>query len=107
MFPGVVHLADIANCARPWNVYKHLVVQLEEEFFLQGDMERSLGMPITTMMDRSKDTLAGGQTFFLEKLVLPLLELYLPLIDEEMGTIFRGNLESNKKHWQDLIEKHG
>jgi hypothetical protein len=104
---GFVHMADIGNGLRSWDVYKHLVASLEEEFFKQGDQERELGIPISPMMDRSKDCLAAGQDFFLTKMVLPLFDLYSNFLDEDFTDICRSNLHSNNKRWPALISAHG
>merc|ERR1719401_2620118 len=104
---GFVHMADIGNSFRPWDVYKNLVVSLEDEFFRQGDQERELGLPITPMMDRTKDSLATGQGFFLGKLVLPLLDLYISFMNNEVATVFKGALADNKERWEALVSRHG
>ena len=47
-----LHTADVSNTAKPWNLYSQWLELLTEEFYLQGDMERSLGMPISYAFDR-------------------------------------------------------
>merc|ERR1712203_275811 len=79
----------------------------ETEFFKQGDQERDLGLPITPMMDRTKDSLATGQGFFLGKLVLPILELYNHFMEKELADFFRSTLTDNKDKWAELVEEHG
>merc|ERR1711972_607365 len=97
----------IGNGFRPWNVYKDLVVALENEFFIQGDKERELGVPITPMMDRTKDSLAVGQGFFLGKLVLPLYDLYSGFMEDELNEVCKSNLLENKERWGKLVEEFG
>jgi hypothetical protein len=104
---GVVHAADIGNAFRPWNIYKNLVASLEEEFFMQGDRERQLGVPVSPLMDRTKDSLAGGQDFFLGKLVSPLFTLYEKFLCDELRAIFEKNMEDNKGYWKHLMDRHG
>lgn len=43
-----------------------------EEFFLQGDRERSQGLPVSPMMDRNTTLLAISQINFIEFVVAPL-----------------------------------
>lgn len=104
---GVVHMADIGNGFRTWDVYKHLVAALEEEFFLQGDQEQELGIPISPMMDRNKDSLAAGQDFFLTKMVLPLFDLYSNFMAEDFNNFCRSTLHANNSRWTALINVHG
>jgi len=102
-----MHTSDLGHCCRPWDVHKGLVVDLEEEFFRQGDRERDLGVPVMPMMDRTKDSAAAGQGFFLEKLVCPLLEPFCQFIDPGLGQFFQDNLADNKQRWCELVETHG
>merc|ERR1712039_243181 len=95
LLQGFVHMWDVGNGFRPWDVYKHLVASLEAEFFAQGDQEKALGLPVTMLMDREKDRLVTGQEFFLCKLVLPCFNLYASFMEEELVTVFRTNLEAN------------
>eukprot|EP00928_Gymnodinium_smaydae_P006601 TRINITY_DN12341_c0_g1_i1.p1 TRINITY_DN12341_c0_g1~~TRINITY_DN12341_c0_g1_i1.p1 ORF type:complete len:483 (+),score=71.70 TRINITY_DN12341_c0_g1_i1:53-1501(+) len=107
LLQGFVHLADIGNAFRPWDVYKHLVDRLEGEFFAQGDVERDLGVPITPMMDRRVDSLASGQGFFLGKIVLPLYQLYGHVLEQTFFDSLKDQLEDNKTRWEALVAKEG
>merc|ERR1712187_376146 len=89
------------------NVHKHLVVLLEEEFFQQGDRERQMGIPVMPLMDRSKDSAAASQNFFLEKLVRPLLEPVAHVLNDEIEKFMLNNLTTNTRIWVDLVDKHG
>jgi len=102
-----MHTADLGHTCRPWAVHKELVVDLEEEFFRQGDRERELGVPIMPMMDRSKDSAATGQSFFLEKLVRPLVEPFCFFLSSDLGGCLQGNLAENQQLWGRLVEVHG
>ena len=47
-----LHMADVSNTAKPWDIYGQWLERITEEFYLQGDMERSLNMPISYAFDR-------------------------------------------------------
>jgi len=107
LLQAFIHMADLGHCCRDWSIHKHLVVALEEEFFLQGDQEMALGMPVMPMMNRNKDSAATGQEFFLEKLVYPLLDPYCHFIQPEVAEKLKDNLEDNVDNWQELVKQHG
>merc|ERR1712224_535387 len=107
LMQAFMHMADISNCTRPWEVYKFAVLNLEEEFFAQGDRERDLGVPILPLMNREKDSLASAQGFWIESFVGPLLTPYCNFISIESRTALQGNAAQNKQKWADLLEKHG
>lgn len=47
-------VADMAHLAAPSSVHEVWVGALENEFFKQGDEEKSLDMPVTRLMDREQ-----------------------------------------------------
>lgn len=107
LLQGFLHLADLGSSCKRWSNHVKCVVALEEEFFYQGDRERELGIPIMPMMDRRKDSAASGQSFFLGKMVFPLLELCAHFIDEEVAESLFENLDNNIKSWEELLKIHG
>jgi len=107
LLQAFIHMADLGHCCRPWAIHRYLVVGLEDEFFLQGDLERSMGIPCMPMMDRTKDKTAATQDFFLGKLVLPLLQPYTHFVSDEVKDFLIGNLTTNRDKWRGLVEKHG
>lgn len=48
--------ADISNPCRPWDVSKKWSQKVCEEFFRQGDYERQLNLPVTSLCDRFSTT---------------------------------------------------
>lgn len=107
LLQAFIHMADLGHCARPWEVHKHLVVALEEEMFRQGDEEAERGMPVSPLMNRSSDTLAGAQHFFFTKFVMPLLLPYTFFLKEEVGKELLDTLDSNGEKWKERLANHG
>jgi len=107
LMQAFTHMGDLCHCTRSWDVHKTLVTCLEEEFFCQGDKEKAADLPISPMMDRSKDSAATGQTFFLDKLVTPLLEPFSTFVNETLSEIFHKNLINNRDKWAELVKRHG
>lgn len=107
LLQGYIHMSDLGHCCRPWDVHKYAVCALEEEFFKQGDQERELGLAIMPLMDRTCDSAARSQGFFLEKLVQPLLEPFCQCVSEELSGDLMRNLKENRDQWAELVLKHG
>ena len=53
-----MHCADLGNPTRPLDIYRKWTERVMEEFFLQGDRERELGLPVTPAFDRFNITVA-------------------------------------------------
>jgi hypothetical protein len=102
-----LHMADISNCCRGWDVCRRIGPLLEEEFFAQGDDEKLLKLPVMPLCNRETDSLAAGQSFWIPKIVLPMLQLFTPLLLGDAGDAMEKNCENNQANWAMLVEKYG
>lgn len=55
-----LQVADIGHCMLPLEQHKFWVGNLEKEFFNQGDLEKTAGVSISPLMDRSKPGPTNG-----------------------------------------------
>jgi hypothetical protein len=67
-----MHMADISNPTRPFEICKEWAACIMEEFFEQGDLERKKGLPIGPLNDREKTNFPLSQVSFIEFFVAPL-----------------------------------
>lgn len=107
LLQAFLHMADLGHTTRLWDLHKRQVVFLEQEFFIQGDKERELGVPIMPLMDRSKDSLASGQSTFLDVMVRPMLMPFTQLMCSDIATSMSTNFEDNRERWDSLVARHG
>ena len=90
----ILHFSDIANPAKPFEVYKPWMHTVMEEFFLQGDKEKELGIPISFLCNRETVNIEGSQIGFIDGIVLPFA---IPIIEIFPSlNFFIKNLKSNK-----------
>jgi hypothetical protein len=83
LLPFMLHLADISNPAKPPGVSIEWSNSAYNEFFQQGDLEASEGMPISPLCDRTTTYPPEGQIGFITYVVRPAflaLEQCLPEI---------------------------
>ena len=69
-----IKCADLNHMTLPAAVHTHWVTRLEEEFFAQGDRERSMEMAISPLMDRHRPGMSVSQQGFFEAIAIPLFE---------------------------------
>ena len=70
----IMKSADLSNVVRDFQTAAEMTKKLSTEFFLQGDRETQMGLQISPMCDRSKDTdVAGGQIGFYKFVAGPLM----------------------------------
>jgi hypothetical protein len=67
-----LHSADISNPTKPFSICQRWAILVMEEFFAQGDRERSLGIAIQPLNDRSSVNVAQSQVGFIEFVLAPL-----------------------------------
>ena len=54
----ILKCADVSNAAKPFALYKQWAYNIMAEFWKQGDMERSRGLPVSKYMDRTTASIA-------------------------------------------------
>jgi len=68
----LLHASDISNCCKPFRICRIWAKRCLDEFFLQGDKEFELGLPVSPMNDREKVNTHLSQLGFIEYLVAPM-----------------------------------
>jgi len=95
---------DLCTSAKPWSVHIISVKKVYEEFYLQGDEEKRMGLSPIPMMDRArKHELPQSQVGFLKGIVKPcysVLISILPVMKPTMGII-----DLNLTSWERRIAK--
>ncbi|XP_078494296.1 uncharacterized protein LOC100175157 isoform X1 [Ciona intestinalis] len=70
----VIKLADIGGPAKQRNLHITWTKAICEEFFIQGDEERELGVPVSPFMDRERPQVAELQRTFINNLIKPIVQ---------------------------------
>ncbi|XP_025407345.1 calcium/calmodulin-dependent 3',5'-cyclic nucleotide phosphodiesterase 1A-like isoform X3 [Sipha flava] len=83
----VLHCADISHPAKQWDLHYRWTCQLLEEFFLQGDMEKKLGLPFSPLCDRNNTLIAESQIGFIEFIVEPSMTVCSDMLELILGPI--------------------
>ena len=76
----MVHLSDISNTAKPFNIALIWTGLLYDEFFKQGDREAEKGLNISFLMDRKTTNIAGGSVGFIRNFVQPAFDQLIKVI---------------------------
>ncbi|KAI9012116.1 hypothetical protein CLU79DRAFT_770615 [Phycomyces nitens] len=95
---GLIKCADISNVTRPFMRAAKWAELLVEEFVLQGDLERELGMPVLPMNDRTKVILEDSQIGFIRFVALDLFKSVQQVLPEMSFAV--NHMESNLKRWE-------
>lgn len=95
--------ADISNPCRPWDVSKKWSQKVCEEFFRQGDYERQLNLPITSLCDRYTTSVPKIQVGFFKFVVTPLYDEWHRFLDTKLSHNMMHNLHYNQVQWEKRV----
>ena len=70
-----IHAADLGHNSKLFKISIKWVELLSEEFWLQGDKEKSLGISVSFLCDRLNTNVPKGQVNFLTAFILPTFSL--------------------------------
>ena len=106
----VVKCADVGHPSRPLALHLEWSSRIRDEFFAQGDKERSKGMTISPLCDRSvpASTFPQGQLGFINFVSRPVFSLLSAVCSNERegeSKPWLDNLESNVKYWEEEAAK--
>ncbi|CAJ1331698.1 unnamed protein product [Effrenium voratum] len=98
----ILHTADISNSMKPFRISRIWAWQVLEEFFMQGDAEARLGVPVQALNDRNTVNRPFSQVGFIEFLVSPLIFAALRILPqtEHLAVQMLMNARSWQKQWE-------
>ncbi|XP_043800382.1 cGMP-dependent 3',5'-cyclic phosphodiesterase-like isoform X2 [Apis laboriosa] len=90
---------DLSDQTKYWEITKKTAEKIYEEFFSQGDLEKSMGTSPIEMMDRERASIPDLQVHFITNVVLPLfinLSTLFPMIQPLIDV-----LKENRDLWEE------
>lgn len=94
--------ADISNPTRPWDISHKWSLKVCQEFFRQGDFERKLNLPVTSLCDRQSTSVPKIQSGFFRFVVTPLFTEWHRFLSSELSTHMMEILADNQRRWEKL-----
>jgi cAMP-specific phosphodiesterase 4 len=97
-----LHLADVSNPLKPFDTCLEWATRVLDEFFLQGDEEKRLGLPVGMLNDREKVNRPGSQHGFINFIVSPLVVVAVRVFQPLQPCLqqLAENIEQWKRLWQ-------
>ncbi|TGZ38374.1 Phosphodiesterase [Temnothorax longispinosus] len=72
LFEMLMTCCDLSDQTKDWKISKKTAEQIFDEFFSQGDLEKSMGNAPVEMMDRERASIPDLQIQFITNLVIPV-----------------------------------
>ena len=103
LFDFLIHAADLAHNTKPFSISLKWVELLSEEFWLQGDKEKSLNLPVSFLCDRDNYNIPNSQVGFIKGFIIPTFETLINAFPTLKYAL--NNAKINLKKWQNLSNK--
>lgn len=103
LFDFLIHAADLAHNTKLFSISLKWVELLSEEFWLQGDKEKSMNLPVSFLCDRDSYDIPKSQIGFIKGFIIPTFETLVnafPTLDYTLK-----NAKINLNRWQRLSNK--
>ena len=100
----MIHAADLGHNTKKFEISLQWVSLLSEEFWQQGDAEKSKGIPISFLCDRDKIDVPRSQVGFLKGFILTTFDCMVSMFPNLKYTM--ENTKNNIKEWQKLLDQH-
>ena len=96
----LIHSADLGHNAKLFKVSLKWVSLLTEEFWLQGDKEKSMNLPVSFLCDRSSYNIPQSQIGFIKGFIIPTFECVVQMFPTLQFTM--DNAKKNLDEWKKL-----
>ena len=98
IFNMIIHTADISNPGKPDKISYEWTKRVYGEFFMQGDLEKKQGLPISMFCDRETTNINKAMIGFISFVVGPTIDTLTNLIPEvnDYSEYCRFNLRKHK-----------
>ena len=98
-----IHSADLAHNTKLFHISLKWVELLSNEFWIQGDKEKALNLPVSFLCDRNDTNVPKSQVGFIKGFIIPTFELLInifPSLDYMVD-----NAKNNMNEWQKIYEQ--
>ncbi|KAI0232504.1 cGMP-dependent 3',5'-cyclic phosphodiesterase [Lamellibrachia satsuma] len=96
----LITACDLSDQTKDWNTAKKIAELIYQEFFKQGDLEKSLGRDPLLMMDREKACIPELQGGFLESIALPLYSILAKVFPAAKAMV--AVIHNNRAMWKKM-----
>ncbi|KAJ2999602.1 High affinity cAMP-specific 3',5'-cyclic phosphodiesterase 7A [Globomyces sp. JEL0801] len=97
-----IKCSDVNNLSKPLELSRMWTQLIMDEFFKQGDQEKSRGLTVSMFMDRTTTDIPKCQMGFIDYIVYPLYDAYSLFCPDVMGHL--SNISQTKLYWKSITE---
>eukprot|EP00056_Hartaetosiga_gracilis_P006200 m.94097 g.94097 ORF g.94097 m.94097 type:complete len:993 (+) comp12404_c1_seq2:160-3138(+) len=95
-----LHCADLGACTKPWTLSYRWSLRVLNEFWLEGDEEKRLGIPVGQLNEREGVEIAKSQYGFVKFVCEPLWQVWDDFVSSGSPSLPMKNLTANLMLWE-------
>ena len=99
-----IHAADLAHNTKLFSISLQWVELLSNEFWNQGDKEKSMNLPVSFLCERVNSDIPNSQVGFIKGFILPTFDVLVQMFPTLNYTV--ENAKNNLAEWEKLVEEH-
>ena len=96
-----VHASDLAHNTKLFSISIQWVELLSNEFWIQGDKEKSMNLPISFLCDRERYDIPTSQVGFIKGIIIPTFDILVTIFPSL--NFFMDNAKTNLRTWEGLV----
>ena len=97
-----IHSADLAHNTKFFHISLQWVELLSKEFWIQGDKEKQMKLPVSFLCDRNNTDVPKSQVGFIGGIIIPTFKNLVTMFPTLNFTV--ENAQNNLVEWQKLID---
>jgi hypothetical protein len=99
----LIHTADISHNSKDFKISYKWTYYLMDEFWLQGDLERDMHLPISFLCDRKTADVPKSQIGFIKGIIIPSFDILVDLLPALNW--YRENVFTNVEEWTKIVRE--
>lgn len=99
----LVHAADLSHNSKEFEISYQWTYFLMEEFWKQGDIEKSRELPISFLCDRETASVPKSQVGFIKGIIIPTFDILIDFLPSV--SFVRENVDYNLRGWGEIIAR--
>lgn len=97
----LMHTADVSHNSKEFKISSKWTDLLMEEFWMQGDIEKKMGYPVSFLCDRTTAEVPKSQIGFIKSIIIPTFETLVDMIPKL--NYYRENVYNNLDQWSEIV----
>ena len=104
VFSMALKCSDIGHSAKSRELHQKWTSLVMEEFFCQGDLEKTQKLSVSMYCDRNNTDIPKSQAGFIKNICIPLYEIWCNYLKSSVCDATFNQLRENYQYWEEYVK---